>query len=347
MTQDSLRPLVVDIEGLARTVLADPRVQGGDLRRVLAFIANVAKVVDTSFQDVLAVLIELKYLTEDDLHSGRILHVRKQLDQVTATSTFRDAWQICDQLRYLREQYDEHIGPIVAHLEHPGEWAHIFTLIHEYEGAIVKRVHETVGHLAHLLSNATPSSIAEINQLAADRRTALQDSLGQLRALSDEIMGRSGHAGFLELTADRRALARSAQLFFGEGAITMGDTFDFSGATISGSNVNIKSTLTNVTQAVGKIPGADTAAKEELGHLIEQLNQALQQAPAGKEQEAEAVADYAKDLVEQAAAPQPNRAKIKITGEGLKMAARNLAAVMPTVVAIATQIVGAVLRLAK
>jgi ElaB/YqjD/DUF883 family membrane-anchored ribosome-binding protein len=204
-----------------------------------------------------------------------------------------------------------------------------------------------VSELGEMLIDATPASIPDINQLAAERSRALQESLTQLRDLSAEIMGLSGHTGFLELTADRRALARSANLFFGEGAITMGDTFDFSGATISGSNVNIKSTLTNVTQTVGQIPAADDAAKKELAQLIEQLNQALQQAPAGKEQEAEAVADYAKDLVEQAAVPQPNRTKIRITGEGLKMAAQNLAAVMPTVVTIATQIVGSVLKLVQ
>lgn len=347
MTQDPLKPLVVEVEGLARTVLADPRVQGGDLRRVLGFIADVAKVVDTSFQDVLAVLIELKYLTEDDLHSGRLVDIRKQLDQVTARSRYRDAWEICSQLHHLSEQYDQQIDPIVVNLQHQGEWSHIFGLINEYEGAIINRVGQTVWELADMLSKATPASIADINRLADDRSKGLQESLGQLRALSAEIMGLSGHAGFLELTADRRALVQSANLFFGEGAITMGDTFDFSGATISGSNVNIKSTLTNVTQTVGQIPAADDTAKQELAKLIEQLNQALQQAPSGKEEEAEAVADYAKDLVEQAAAPQPNRTKITITGEGLKMAAQNLAAVIPTVVTIAAQIVGAVLRLAK
>jgi hypothetical protein len=347
MTQDPLQPLVVEVEGLTRTVLADPRVQGGDLRRALAFIADVAQVVDTSFQDVLAVLIELKYLTKDDLNSGRLLDIRKQLDQVTARSRYRDAWEICSQLHHLSEQFDQQIAPIVGNLQHQGEWSDIFGLINEYEGAIINRVGQTVSELGEMLIDATPASIPDINQLAAERSRALQESLTQLRDLSAEIMGLSGHTGFLELTADRRALARSANLFFGEGAITVGDTFDFSGATISGSNVNIKSTLTNVTQTVGQIPAADDAAKKELAQLIEQLNQALQQAPAGKEQEAEAVADYAKDLVEQAAVPQPNRTKIRITGEGLKMAAQNLAAVMPTVVTIATQIVGSVLKLGQ
>ena len=100
-----------------------------------------------------------------------------------------------------------------------------------------------------------------------------------------------------------------------------------------------------MTQTIGQIPSADQAAKDELQGLIAQLNEALQQAPEGKEEGAEAVADYAEDLVDQAAADKPNKTKIRITGEGLKMAAQNVAGVMPTVIGIATQIVGAVMKL--
>jgi hypothetical protein len=51
-------------------------------------------------------------------------------------------------------------------------------------------------------------------------------------------------------------------------------------------------------------------------------------------------------LVERAKDEKPNPTSIKITGEGLKQAAQNLADVLPTVVTIATQIVLAVSRLA-
>jgi predicted trehalose synthase len=124
-----------------------------------------------------------------------------------------------------------------------------------------------------------------------------------------------------------------------------GDTFNMSGD-FGGAILNIKSTLTNVRQSVGAIPHGDQDARQELQALIERLNETLQQAPPEKAEQAEAVAQTAQALVEQAQAEQPNRAMLEITGQGLKAAAQNLAAVMPAVLTIATQIVGAVLELA-
>jgi hypothetical protein len=129
-----------------------------------------------------------------------------------------------------------------------------------------------------------------------------------------------------------------------QGDKVAGDKIVLSGD-LRGANVNVKSRLENVTQAIGQIPSADPSAKDELQTLIAQLQEALQQAPEGKEEEAEAVAEYAQELVDAAAADKPNKTKVKITGEGLKMAAQNLATVMPSVLGIATQIVGVVLKL--
>jgi len=111
------------------------------------------------------------------------------------------------------------------------------------------------------------------------------------------------------------------------------------------ANVTIKSTLTNVTQTIGALPQADASSKAELEKLIEELNDALQQVPDDKAEEAEAVAQSAEMLVEKAAEEKPNSTMIKITGEGLKQAAKNLADVTPTVLSIATQIVATVSKL--
>jgi hypothetical protein len=128
----------------------------------------------------------------------------------------------------------------------------------------------------------------------------------------------------------------------GQGAA--GDAFNMSGD-FRGAILNIKSTLSNVSQTVGALPNADQSAKDELMRLIEQLNQALQQAPADKVEEAEAVAKSAELLVQTATAEKPNKTMVQITGEGLKQAARNIAEVMPTVLTIAAQIVAAVVKL--
>jgi ABC-type transporter Mla subunit MlaD len=122
------------------------------------------------------------------------------------------------------------------------------------------------------------------------------------------------------------------------------DTFNLSGD-FRGAILNIKSTLRDVEQTVGDIRTQDGASKAELQQLIQQLSEALEKAPPQQAEAAQAVAETAKSLVDQAAAAKPNKTMLQITGEGLKQAAQNLADVMPTVLAIATQIVATVARL--
>jgi hypothetical protein len=129
--------------------------------------------------------------------------------------------------------------------------------------------------------------------------------------------------------------------FVGRDKVVHGDNINMSGD-FRGANVNVKSTLTNVTQTIGALPGADPAAKAKLETLIRQLNDALQQVPPDKGEDAEAVAELAQQLVEKANKEKPNRTMVQVTGEGLKQAAQNLADVMPTVLTIATQIVGTI-----
>ena len=124
----------------------------------------------------------------------------------------------------------------------------------------------------------------------------------------------------------------------------MPDQFNMRGD-FRGAIVNIKSTLTNVQQSVGEIATNDETARKELEKLIQQLSDALQKVPAEKQEEAQAVAETAKTLVDSAKAEKPNKTMLKITGEGLKQAAQNLTDVMPTVIPIAGQIALAVMKL--
>jgi soluble cytochrome b562 len=124
----------------------------------------------------------------------------------------------------------------------------------------------------------------------------------------------------------------------------MADRFNLSGD-FRGAIVNIKSTLTNVQQSVGQIPTGDETTRKELEKLIGQLSEALQNVPAGKQEQAQAVAETAKVLVDSARAEKPNQTMLQISGAGLKQAAQNLADVMPAVVGIAGQIVLAVAKL--
>ncbi len=121
------------------------------------------------------------------------------------------------------------------------------------------------------------------------------------------------------------------------GTVVSGDQFTMSG-TFSGAMLNIKSTLSNVAQRIGAAPHGDAATKAQLQALITQLSAELQQVPAEHARDAEAVAETAKVVVEQATKAQPNKQLVQISAEGLKQAAQNLAAVLPTVLPLAQKI---------
>ena len=125
----------------------------------------------------------------------------------------------------------------------------------------------------------------------------------------------------------------------GEANIDMGDEFNFQGANLSGSNNNFKSTLTNVTQIVGALPTTDAATKQQIEQLLKQLGVELEKVPAGSKDDAAAVEETAKDLLEKASKEKPNKATITLSADTLKKAAANIAAVLPAVLPIATKIV--------
>jgi hypothetical protein len=118
----------------------------------------------------------------------------------------------------------------------------------------------------------------------------------------------------------------------------MGDTFHMSAIFEHPTNPRC------VVQECGDIRAR--MRQKRLEQLIQQLSQALEKAPPQQAEAAQAVAETAKSLVDQAAAAKPNKTMLQITGEGLKQAAQNLADVMPAVLAISTQIVAAITRLA-
>jgi hypothetical protein len=119
------------------------------------------------------------------------------------------------------------------------------------------------------------------------------------------------------------------------------DTFNMSGD-FRGSILNIRSDLQDVNQTIGNIPQADESTKAELQALVKTLFDELQKAPPEKVEQAEAIVELTKDLVDKAAVEKPNKTTLQITGEGLKQAAQNIADVMPTVVSIATKIVATI-----
>jgi uncharacterized protein YyaL (SSP411 family) len=176
----------------------------------------------------------------------------------------------------------------------------------------------------------------ELLALAERLIAALEESEAGQQALSKyNIQMRDSQVG---LVGDHAHV--EGGMHFGDSS----DTFNMSGD-FRGAFVNIKSRLENVSQTVGRLPDADPSTKAELDKLISKLDEALQQVPPDKAEDAEAVAQSAEALVETASQEKPNKTMVEITGEGLKKAAQNLADVAPIVLTIATQIVDTVVKL--
>jgi hypothetical protein len=137
----------------------------------------------------------------------------------------------------------------------------------------------------------------------------------------------TGGGDYIEGNADKR-----------KGNSVSGDHYNFSGD-FRDAILNVNSMLEHVTQTISNAPSLNQTTKDELKQLVEQLRAELQKAPSGSESDAEAVAETAKDAVEKATKEQPNRSLVQISANGLKEAAKNIAAVMPTILPIAMQIV--------
>lgn len=124
----------------------------------------------------------------------------------------------------------------------------------------------------------------------------------------------------------------------------MGDRITISG-NIQNSNLNIKSTLTNVQQTINAAADADASSREQLQALVAQLQQALEGLPVEQQEQGEAVALSAQALVENSRAAVPNKTLLEISAQGLKKAAESLSAAAPGVVSLAAQIASAVLHM--
>ena len=124
----------------------------------------------------------------------------------------------------------------------------------------------------------------------------------------------------------------------------MGDKFNLTGD-FRGANINLKSTLHNVHQTAGMIPDTSEDERKQLQNLIERMTAELEKVPAKHKEEVETVAITATALIEQAKSGKKNKTLLKITGEGLKEAATNLAPILPALLPIVTQMITTVTKM--
>jgi len=93
-----------------------------------------------------------------------------------------------------------------------------------------------------------------------------------------------------------------------------------------------------VTFNMGALPSAEDSVRDELEALYTQLADALATEPAENGQDVEAVEQLAQAALDEANKEQPNKMLLKVTGDGLVQAAKNLAKVTPIAVEIAKKL---------
>jgi hypothetical protein len=136
-------------------------------------------------------------------------------------------------------------------------------------------------------------------------------------------------------------------LAIGRGASATVNSGDSYSGDFRGANLNIKSTLADVTQTIGAMPNADDSAKEELDRLMVQLNDLLQRAPVEQQGAAGAVAQTTEMLINTAAAEEPNPTMVQGMSDMLKQTAQTFKNNLPQIIDVTTKIASAVATIAK
>ena len=111
------------------------------------------------------------------------------------------------------------------------------------------------------------------------------------------------------------------------------------------SIVNIGSILHSVNQSIQANSYLSLSDKQEIDSLLKGLVDALKQLPPENADEAEAVEEMAKDLVENATREKPNKKLIEISAEGLKKAAKDLSIIIPSVLLISEKLISFIFAL--
>jgi hypothetical protein len=102
--------------------------------------------------------------------------------------------------------------------------------------------------------------------------------------------------------------------------------------------VNIKSRLDNVVQTVQQAPGLQDVRRQELEKLIIELKASLEVVAAKRPDDAERLAKTTELVVAEATKPKPDRTFLNLTTEGLTQAAKAVADIAPTVLAVAAKV---------
>lgn len=196
--EEKLQRIVAEIEDVAFD--ASRRLPPEVLAQVLAFLSKVSHVLEQAYRDVIPILIDIKYLDNQNLGPKRV-DIMKNIDLVSSTSHYRDAEEICSRLKTLKSTYLDGLAQYIS----PGEkyqWSGLFGLIEEREGRIVQLINSQLFQIKDALARTSAEDLPAINRMASEQIVDVQKSLRELNDFTSKILGLSGSAGLLEMLRD-------------------------------------------------------------------------------------------------------------------------------------------------
>lgn len=331
-----LTEVVDQIDHMVEIVSTAPALEEAELRRVLRFLSQVIQVVEQAFQDVLTILIEIKYLEATDLRSPKMTELRKQVDLLTARSFYRDAAEICSRLKHLREYFDEYVLPTVRSLPQMSAWHGVLELVRDREGRIIMLIETTARQMSHILDTTQETNLALARAAASKSAEQLRSLLSELHELNGRILGYSGRAGFLELTRDRNELQREVQLMIDkrDQSVTHGHKVEVGDSNVFRGNFVVGTTIQDSFNQVAK-SSANDELRQKLELLCSQVQDLAQNLPAEKQKD---VSQDLSSFVAEVTKETPRPKWYELSAEGLLDAAKACAGTASPVIATVKEI---------
>jgi hypothetical protein len=338
-TNQGIAEVADQIDRMVETVVTAPGLNDDELRRVLRFLSQLIQVVEQAFQDVLILLIDIKYVDVTDLASPRLQELRKQLELLTARSHFRDAAEICSRLRHLQHNFDEYVQPVVSRLTGFSGWGGVFGLIEEHEGRIITLINQTTYQLSNLLDDADENTLCEAKAAANESAESLRSLLGGLHDLNGKILGYSGKTGFLELTRDRNELQREVKIVVNRGrTIVNGPNVKITGDNVFDGPFVVATTVQDSFNKISQSAASEGVNKrlELLCSYVDDLAKTL-----SIEKQKEITRDLS-NFVDELTKEAPRRKWYELSAEGLVDAAKACAGLASPIVSTVKEVLALV-----
>lgn len=268
----ALESLLENLENTVSSAIVNASgVETDGLRRLLSLISTVILEAQKVYSEILSILVKLKYSSINENVAREALY---ELDHLGFDFRRRRHQNFCSKLRELRESCQSLVLPelLKANIEDLELWLETFFRIESARSEYLSLERIAREDLYEILQGFEEgvSKYELVKEKASVHIEILNNSLTELQALNNKILGLSGKAGFLELVSDPERLQQaSVSIIKDVTMVNEGDTFHVSQAGAVGRNA--RSDNNKFYQSGQNRTLAEAAA--EIQNLLKQLEQ--------------------------------------------------------------------------